>query len=94
MKYVLFYETAADAGPKIPVEFPGHSARNTEFFRRGLLEITGPFADPMKDGAMAIFASREAAEEFVAGDPFVLNGVVSKWRVLEWKAADGTDREG
>ena len=31
--------------------------------------------------------TREAAEEFIKGDPFVINGLVSKWRVLEWNAA-------
>jgi uncharacterized protein len=33
---------------------------------------------------MAIFTSREAAEEFVAGDPFVLNRVVRDWQIREW----------
>jgi uncharacterized protein len=33
---------------------------------------------------MAIFSTREAAEEFVEGDPFVLNGVVSNWHIREW----------
>ncbi len=29
----------------------------------------------------------EAAEEFVAGDPFVTNGVVGRWRIVEWREA-------
>jgi uncharacterized protein len=33
---------------------------------------------------MAIFTSREAAEEFARADPFVLNGVVREWRIREW----------
>ena len=33
---------------------------------------------------MAIFTSREAAEAFAYEDPFVLNGVVRDWRILEW----------
>jgi hypothetical protein len=33
---------------------------------------------------MSIFRSREAALEFVAGDPFVALGVVRGWRMLEW----------
>jgi len=28
--------------------------------------------------------SREAAEEFIREDPFVLNQVVSKWTIREW----------
>ena len=34
-----------------------------------------------------IEAAKEAAEEFVKGDPFVLNGLISSWRIVEWKAA-------
>ncbi len=45
--------------------------------------MAGPFADPAK-GAMGVFTSREAAEEFIRGDPFVINGIVSKWRLLDW----------
>ena len=33
---------------------------------------------------MAVFRTRSAAEEFVAGDPFVKNGVVSKWEIKDW----------
>jgi len=35
------------------------------------------------DGSMSIFTTREAAEEFATGDPFVRNGV-SNWRILGW----------
>jgi uncharacterized protein YciI len=33
---------------------------------------------------MAIFTTRAAAQEFVDGDPFVLNGVVQAWDIREW----------
>jgi uncharacterized protein YciI len=33
---------------------------------------------------MAVFSTREAAEEFANGDPFVVNGLVSNWYVREW----------
>ena len=36
---------------------------------------------------MAVFGTREAAEEFVAGDPFVLEGVVRSWEIREWLEA-------
>jgi uncharacterized protein YciI len=49
--------------------------------------MIGTFADPQRDGSMAIFTTREAAEDFVTGDPFVLNGVVKSWRILEWNEA-------
>jgi hypothetical protein len=33
---------------------------------------------------MGLFTTREAAEEFVKEDPFVVNGVVGRWRIREW----------
>jgi uncharacterized protein len=41
---------------------------------------------------MGIFTTREAAEEFASGDPFVLNGVVAQWSIRPWRevlVADG-----
>ena len=87
MKYVLLYETAPDAMEKIPVHFPAHSERIQEFAGRGALLMIGPFGDPMGQGSMAIFTSREAAEEFVADDPFVVNGVVSAHEIRDWDEA-------
>jgi uncharacterized protein YciI len=84
MKYVLFYESADDVASKAPAHFPAHSARLDEFHARGDLLLVGTFADPQKDGSMSVWRSREAAEEFARQDPFVLNGVVSSWRVLDW----------
>jgi uncharacterized protein YciI len=87
MKYVLFYESADDVASKAPPHFPAHWARCQKFHARGSLLMVGTFADPQKDGSMAIFTTREAAEEFVAGDPFVLEGVVRGWEVREWNEA-------
>jgi uncharacterized protein YciI len=46
--------------------------------------MAGPFLIPA-DGALGIFMSREAADEFTKDDPFVTNGVVKKHSVLEWR---------
>jgi uncharacterized protein len=75
MKCVMFYETAADGLPKAAIHYPAHKARVDEFARRGLLLMIGTWANPA-EGAIGIFRSREAAEEFARDDPFVLNGVV------------------
>lgn len=84
MKYVLLYESADDVLAKAPAHFDVHMARGNEFHERGLLLMYGPFGDPQEEGSMAVFTSREAAEEFVKGDPFVLNGVVRDWQIREW----------
>ena len=84
MKYVLFYESAEDVRSKAPLHMPAHRARYEEFHARGSLLMLGTFANPQEEGSMAIFTSREAAEEFARGDPFVLNGVVRRWQLREW----------
>ena len=47
------------------------------FHARGDLLMVGTFADPETQGSMAIFETREAAEESVVGDPFVKK---ASWR--------------
>jgi uncharacterized protein len=85
VKYVLFYDGAVDMDRARAV-FPAHRAKWQEFVARGDLLMIGPFADP-RLGAMGVFAKREAAEEFVRVDPFILEGVVKKWEVREWREA-------
>jgi uncharacterized protein YciI len=46
--------------------------------------MVGTFADPIEEGAMAVFRTREAAEAFVAADPFVTSGAIGNWYVREW----------
>jgi hypothetical protein len=87
MKYVLFYKPADDVRAKAPAHFPAHQARYQDFHERGDLLMLGTFEDPQEDGAMAIFRTREAAEEFAAGDPFVLHGVVRAWHIHGWNEA-------
>jgi len=87
MKAVVFYESAADVAANAPPHAPAHRARWAEFSRRGELLMIGPFANAQEDGSMAVFTTREAAEEFVRGDPFVVHGVVSKWTILDWNEA-------
>jgi len=83
-KYVLLYESADDVLAKAPAHFAAHSARGLEFHARGDLLMYGPFANAQEEGSMAVFASRESAEEFAREDPFVLNGVVRSWQIREW----------
>lgn len=84
MKAVVFYESAPDVASRAPAHMAVHRARWAEFGRRGELLMIGPFANAQEDGSMAIFTTREAAEEFVRGDPFVLHGVVRNWFIRDW----------
>ena len=46
--------------------------------------MVGTFGDPQTQGSMAVFPTREAAEAFVAEDPFVVHGVVRRYEIREW----------
>ncbi|MGY1763785.1 YciI family protein [Geodermatophilus sp. SYSU D00779] len=84
MKYVMTYRAVEDFLPLAQHHYPAHSARVEEFARRGDLLMVGTFDEPMNGEAMGVFTTREAAEEFIAGDPFVVNGVVASWAVRPW----------
>jgi uncharacterized protein len=80
-RHVLFYESG-DLSRAAEL-FPEHQAWYTEFMRAGELLSLGPFED--RAGSMGVFTTREAAERFVAGDPFVKHGVTASWQVREWR---------
>ena len=87
MFHVVFYRSADDVANRAPEHYPAHVERCQEFSQRGTLLAYGTFGDPQTEGSMAIFTAREAAEEFVTGDPFVLNGVIAGHEIREWNAS-------
>jgi hypothetical protein len=86
-KYVLFYQPADNVDERAPLHFPAHKERLDAFQARGDLLMVGVFAERQEHGSMSIFRSREAAEEFVEDDPFILNGVIRSWELREWHEA-------
>lgn len=86
VRYVLSYEAKPGSRASAQEHFPEHKAWFEGFIRRRLLLAVGVF-DDAAGGAMGIFTTREAAEEFVAGDPFIKNGVVDSWQIRGWRSA-------
>ncbi|HEX4574483.1 MAG TPA: YciI family protein [Gemmatimonadales bacterium] len=87
MKYVLLSEAAPDFRAKVPSHLEAHRALWKAFHGDGRLLMVGPFTDPPAGGAMGVFTSRAAAEEFVRTDPFVTQGIVGRWTIREWNEA-------
>lgn len=84
MKAVVFYEHNAEKTmDEFMGVFPRHETFEAEFLKSGKVLGTGAFANP-GEGAMAIFVNKEAAEEFVNGDPFVQEGLIAKVTIREW----------
>ena len=86
---VVLYTSAPDVLARAPAHFAAHRQRLDAFHERGDLLLVGTFGDPQAEGSMAIFTSRDAAEEFVRDDPFVLNGVVAAHEVRDWNELYG-----
>jgi uncharacterized protein YciI len=85
VKYVLIYEAADDFRERVAAHIAAHRGLWQQFHAQGTLLMVGPFTDEPAGGAMAIFTKRDAAEAFVAADPFVSNGIVARWTIREWK---------
>lgn len=81
MKYVVIGESTGASMEAVMAVYPRHKKLVDEYIARGVVIGIGPFTDR---GNMAIFRTREAAEEFVRNDPFNLEGLVKEYRIREW----------
>lgn len=84
--YVVFVVTAYESLAKAPDMVAAHTARSQELHTRGTLLMSGAFLNNSQEplSAMAVHTTREAAEEYIKGDPFVQNGMVRTWYIREW----------
>jgi len=88
--YLLFYEVVESyAERRVPFR-AAHLAYARQAVERGELVLGGAFANPI-DGTVLLFKgdSPAAAEAFPTRDPYVVNGLVTKWRVREWTTVVG-----
>jgi uncharacterized protein len=90
MHYILFYDVAPDYVEKRTQFRELHLKHARAAYERGELVLAGALADPV-DGAVLIFRgpTAEAAELFAQTDPYVTNGLVTKWRVRQWSTVIG-----
>lgn len=83
MKGVIFYEPGQVSMEQIMTVYPRHKMLADQYAAEGLLLAIGTFANP-QDGSMGVFINKDAAEKFVAEDPFVLEKIVGKVIIREW----------
>ena len=82
------FTSVAQAQQRAPETLAEHVSRSTELHHQDEMLMAGAFlqADP-DDGylrIMAICRTKEAAERFMAGDPFVRNGTALRHRIRAW----------
>ena len=82
MKAVVIGESSGVTMDVIMSVYPRHKIVADKYIERGDIIGMGPFSDR---GNMAIFRSREAAEEWVKEDPFILEGLVKSFVIRDWK---------
>ncbi len=88
MHYILFYEVVDDYVNKRAKFRAEHLELARKAFERGDLVLGGALADPA-DNVVIVFKSSDAAEAFATSDPYVLNGLVTSWRVRKWVTVVG-----
>ena len=81
MKTVVIAEPSGATMEMISEVYPRHKIIVDKYVNKGELIGIGPFSDM---GNMAIFKTREAAEQFVTEDPFILEGIVKSFVLRNW----------
>lgn len=94
MHYLLFYEVVDDYVSRRAPFRAAHLALAREAVVRGELMLGGAFANPV-DGAVLLFrgSSPAVAESFARQDPYVKNGLVTRWYVRKWTTVVGAAAE-
>lgn len=90
MHYLLMYDVVDDyPSRRLPFR-ADHLTYAQAFVDRGELLLGGALADPV-DRAVLLFQTDSAAvvEGFAAADPYVIQGLVTRWRVRPWTTVIG-----
>jgi uncharacterized protein YciI len=92
MHYLLFYDVVPDYVDRRAAFRTEHLTLAWQAAKRGELVLGGALADPV-DAAILLFKAESPAvvEAFVAADPYVKNGLVTRWRIRPWNTVIGAD---
>ena len=92
MHYLLFYDVVPDYVERRAAYRAEHLSLAKNAVARGDLVLGGALGEPV-DQSVLLFSgdSPAAAEAFAKADPYVTNGIVTKWRVRPWTTVVGRD---
>jgi uncharacterized protein len=90
MHYLLFYDYVPDYLQRRDRFRNEHLALAWQAHERGELILAGVIAEPI-DGAVLLFraSSPQPVEAFIAADPYVIHGLVTRWRIRPWQTVVG-----
>jgi uncharacterized protein YciI len=91
--FLLFYEVCDDYVARRAPFRNAHLEHARAACDRGELLLAGALADPV-DGALLLFQGEtpDVARQFAERDPYVLNGLITRWHVREWTTVVGRER--
>jgi uncharacterized protein YciI len=90
MYYLLLYDVVDDYLERRGMFREAHLNLARKAHERGDLVLAGALAEPA-DGAVLVFRADgpAVAERFAENDPYVRNGLVTRWRVRPWTVVIG-----
>lgn len=86
---VLEYTLADDYLERREALRDEHLALARAAHERGELLLAGALPDPYDRALLVWTAPREVVEAFVAADPYVVAGLVTRWSVRPWNVVIG-----
>lgn len=91
MHYLLMYDLVSDYLERRGAYRDEHLKHAWAAVERGELQLAGALVEPV-DTAVLLFEgdSPAAAKAFAEADPYVLAGLVTRWRVRPWTTVVGT----
>ena len=90
--FALLYDVVSNFVERRMPFREAHLQRVRDANASGVLLLAGALGDP-PDGALLVFRgdSPAVAEEFARTDPYVIEGLVTGWRVRPWTVVIGVD---
>jgi uncharacterized protein len=92
--FALFYDVVDDYVSRRTAYREEHLRLARAAQQRGELVLAGALTDPV-DGALLVFrtADRSTVEAFARSDPYVINGLVTRWVIRPWAVVIGGQTE-
>jgi uncharacterized protein len=92
MHYLLLYDLAPDYLERRKALRSDHLNYARKAVDQGFLVLGGALTDPV-DAAVLLFSadSPEPVKAFAENDPYVLQSLVTSWRVREWTTVVGEE---
>jgi uncharacterized protein YciI len=90
--YALFYDVVDHFVSRRSPYRDNHLRLAQEAYHRGELLLAGALSDPV-DRALLVFhvPERTVVEDFARNDPYVTNGLVTRWEVRSWTVVIGNE---